>query len=141
MQVRGRDIGVCSWSLQPRDIGELVSNVRELGLEHLQLGLHEWVKRENGHLHGEMQQLKDSGLTVTSTTVGFPGEDYSSIAVLARTAGFVPDEHWPSRRALAIRASALTAEMGLKALEFHVGFIPSSSDPFYRVLVERVREV
>lgn len=141
MRVRDRDIGVCSWSLQPKDTDDLISKVRSLGLEHFQLGLHEWVKREDGQLDTEIAKLKDSGLEITGTTVGFPGEDYSSIAVLARTAGFVPDEHWPGRRDLTIRASRLTARLGLDALEFHVGFIPSSSDPFYQVLVERVREV
>lgn len=141
MQVRGCDIGVCSWSLQPKDTADLISKVKSLELEHLQLGLHEWVTRDPGEFDGVIGQLKSSGLTLTSTTVGFPGEDYTSIAILARTAGFVPDEQWPARRELAIRASELTARLGLNALEFHIGFIPSPSDPFYPVLVERVRDV
>ena len=39
MNIAGHDIGVCSWSLRPGDMGELVAKVRELGLGHVQLAL------------------------------------------------------------------------------------------------------
>lgn len=141
MQIRGRNIGVCSWSLQPRDCQDLVAKVRSLGLEHVQLGLNHWMIDPEKPFDQDVQPLRDSGLQLTSTTISFPGEDYSTIAALARSAGFVPDEPWPFRREMAIRAGDLTAQLGLSSLEFHVGFIPFSSDPTYRVLVDRVREV
>lgn len=141
MKIRGRDIGVCSWSLQPKDPADLIAKVRSLGLEHVQLGLNEWISNPDRAFDPDFQLLKESGLKLTSTTVAFPGEDYTSIASLARSAGFVPDESWPARRDMAIRAANLTARLGLHALEFHIGFIPSSNDPMYSVLVDRVRDV
>ena len=39
MNIDGHDIGVCSWSLHPRDMADLVAQVKQAGLEHIQLGL------------------------------------------------------------------------------------------------------
>lgn len=139
MQVRGHDIGVCGWSLLPTDIADLISKVRQLGLTHVQLGLSQLLKKEDRA--DDIALLKKSGLTITSTSISFPEEDYSTIAIIRRTGGLVPDEFWEARRELAIRAGKLTADLGLKYLEFHIGFVPSSNDPFYKKLVDRVSEV
>jgi L-ribulose-5-phosphate 3-epimerase len=141
MQICGHDIGVCGWSLQPRDTADLIGKVKELGLEHFQLGLGSLLGKEASDRGPDIDLLRKSGLTITATSISFPGEDYSSVAMIRRTGGFVPEAPWPQRRELSIRAAQLTAELGIKSLEFHVGFVPSSSDPAYNVLVERVREI
>lgn len=141
MKAGGRDIAVCSWSLRPSSTPDLIAKVKQLGLSHVQVGLHDYVTHPLEQIQKDLQLIRDSGLTVTATSVGFPGEDYRSIAVLAKSAGFVPDETWPARRDLALKAGKITAKLGVGALEFHVGFIPSSSDPAYFTLVQRVREV
>jgi len=141
MQVRGYDIGVCSWSLQPKDAADLISKVRQLGLEHVQLGLGMLLARESVSRADELARLRDSGLNLTAAAINFPGEDYSSIGVIRRTGGFVSDDQWPVRKEVALRAGELTAELGLKYITSHIGFVPASSDPSYTVMVERVREV
>jgi sugar phosphate isomerase/epimerase len=96
---------------------------------------------EDTDCSADWEVLRKSGLEITATSIGFPGEDYSSIPMIRRTGGLVPDDQWAARRDMAIRAGKLTAELGVKFLEFHVGFVPTSNDPFYATLVERTREV
>jgi len=141
MQVRGHDIGVCSWSLHPRDMTELISRVKLCGLEHIQLGLASLLDRDEPSRAADIEQLMGSGLKLTATMIGFPGEDYSSIATIRRTGGFAPDEMFNARRDLTVRAAKLTQQLGVKLLTFHVGFVPPSSDPAYPVMVDRVSSV
>jgi sugar phosphate isomerase/epimerase len=141
MEIRGHDIGVCGWSLLPKDAADLVAKVKQLGLSHMQVGLSALLAKPESERAAEIEILKSSGLTITATSVSFPGEDYSTIAMIQRTGGFLPDEHWPQRREMALRAGELTAKLGVKFTELHVGFVPTSSDPIYKVIVHRTREV
>jgi L-ribulose-5-phosphate 3-epimerase len=141
MQVRGHDVAVCSWSLQPKDSADLVAKVRQLGLEHVQLSLTPLLELEEAARAPEIERLRASGLNFTATMVRFPGEDYSSLPSIRRSGGFVPEELFAERNELALRAGRLSAELGVRDMSLHVGFIPSSSDPSYAVIVDRVRAV
>jgi|SRR5450432_1810289 len=141
MQVRDHVIAVCSWSLPHSDAADLVKKVKELGLEHVQIGLNPLLGKEEASRAAEVQIIRDSGLTITATGISFSGEDYSSIPLIARTGGFTLDQFWPDRKDLAISAGKLTTELGAKCIEFHIGFVPVSSDPTYKILLERVSEI
>lgn len=139
MQVSGRNIGVCSWSLQSQNMADLIAKVKRLGLEHVQLGLTELLNQDDAARAEDIKLFRESGLSLTATTITFTGDDFTSLALFRSTVGLVPDAHWDARRAIALQAGKLTADLGAKALEFHVGSIPTSSDSSYDVLVERVR--
>jgi L-ribulose-5-phosphate 3-epimerase len=141
MQVREHAIAVCGWSLLPSDAADLVKKVKQLELQHVQIGLNPLLEKDETSRANEIQIIRDSGLTITATGISFLGEDYSSISQMRRTAGFSLDELWPARRDWAIRGGKLTAELGAKFIEYHIGFVPASSDPAYGVLVERVTEI
>jgi len=141
MQIAGHDIGVCSWSLKPKDMADLVRQVKSLGLEHVQLGLQELLFLDDKRKHFELGQLRDSGIHLTSTMISFPGENYSSIATIKDTGGIVPDADWEVRKRLAVEAGKLTTELGLKHLTFHVGFVPPSNHERYAVLSARLCEI
>jgi L-ribulose-5-phosphate 3-epimerase len=141
MQIAGYDIGVCSWSIRTQDAADLVQKTRELGLQHVQIALGKLLARQGQDLDNELKSLADSGLILTSGMIGFPGEDYSSIAMIRRTGGYLPDENWPERRELSLRAAELAARMGLSAVSTHVGFIPPSSHERYKVMVERICDI
>jgi L-ribulose-5-phosphate 3-epimerase len=141
MNIAGHDIAVCSWSLAPKDVLDLVARVKELGLAHVQLNTSPLVMLDDKRKHFELGLIRSSGLAITATMIGFPGEDYSSIAAIRRTGGYVPDDLWDLRRKLTEQAAQITAELKISILSAHVGFIPPSSDPKYATMVERIRTI
>lgn len=141
MKIAGHDIGVCSWSFRGNDPAQLVAKVRELGLDHLQLGLNGPLSLDEQGRARYLQTLRDSGLVITAGMIGFPGEDYSSIASIRQSGGFMPDDLWTARRQLALDAGRLAANIGIKQVSTHIGFVPPSHDPHYTIMLDRLREI
>lgn len=141
MNLHGHDIGVCSWSLRPSDLGDLFARVRRLNLSHVQLALAELVAVDAAQREAAIKAVHHSGLTVTATMINFAGEDYTTIASIRRTGGYAPDDQWESRKSDTIAAARLAKDLGVDLLSTHVGFVPMSSDPQYRVMVDRVGEI
>ena len=138
MNIAGHDIGVCSWSILPRDTQDLIASVKRLGLQHVQLAMWPLVKMDDKQKHQELGLLRNSGLTFTGGMIGFPGEDYSTIATIKKTGGYVSAEEFPVRRAMTKSAGQIAAEMGMNLLSAHIGFVPPSSDPTYSTMLERI---
>jgi sugar phosphate isomerase/epimerase len=141
MNIGGHDIGVCSWSLQPKDTAELVAGVKELGLAHVQLALAPLLFLDDKRKHFELGQLRAAGITPTAGMISFPGEDYASIDAIRRTGGYVPDDQWELRKRMSQQAAVLGSELGLKAITTHVGFIPAKGQAGYDKMLGRVREI
>jgi L-ribulose-5-phosphate 3-epimerase len=141
MQIRSHDLAVCSWSLPCVGMRELVEAARELGLSHVQLAPGPLIFLDAKRKESELSLLHNSGLNITGAMIDFPGEDYSTIPRIRATGGFLPDETWPARRDLTLRAVKLAAELRLKILTTHIGFIPPSSHPDYGKLIDRIGEL
>jgi sugar phosphate isomerase/epimerase len=141
MNLHGHDIGVCSWSLQPRDAAHLVEMVKQLGLSHVQLALWPIVPLDDKRKFAELGHLKKSGLTLTAAAMGFPGEDYATIDAIRRTGGYVPDDDWNVRKALSVQAAQLAVELGIRKISTHIGFVPPEDSPGYDAIRDRVRHV
>src|SRR5687767_6889136 len=107
MNIAGHDIAVCSWSLTPKSTQDLIASVKRLGIEHVQLALWPLVKLDDKQKHQELGVLRNSGLTFTAGMIGFPGEDYSTIASIKKTGGFVSEEEFPVRRAMTKSAAQI----------------------------------
>jgi sugar phosphate isomerase/epimerase len=141
MKFGNHDIGVCSWSLQPVSMEELLGQVRRLGLEHIQLGF-QWIQQMDEATRGAaLAQLKSSGIQLTGGMMSFAGEDYTTIAAIRRTGGYVPEATWDERRERSMSALQLCKELGIKTVGTHIGFVPLSNDPGYEKIIERVREI
>jgi sugar phosphate isomerase/epimerase len=141
MNIAGHDIGVCSWSLHPKGTPDLIDSVKRLRLSHVQLALWPLVKMDDKQKHQELGLLRASGLTFTAGMIGFPSEDYTTIATIKKTGGYVSADEYPVRRAMTKSAGQIAAEMGMKLLTAHIGFVPPSSDPTYNVMVDRIGEI
>lgn len=141
MNLQGHDIAVCSWSLQPKSSKELIDKVKELGLQHVQIGLLPLVELNDVSRMEQIKLLRQSGLKFTSGMMAFPGEDYSTIAAIRRTGGYVPDDTWEARKKLSHQAAVVAEELGLNAIGTHVGFVPSDNDPDYPAALSRVRKI
>ncbi|MGH7178345.1 MAG: sugar phosphate isomerase/epimerase family protein [Tepidisphaeraceae bacterium] len=141
MQIRGHDIGVCSWSLRHGGVTELVAQVRQLGLDHVHVALSPLLGTDEATRHDDVERLRASGLKLTAGMISFADEDYSTIAAARKTCGFVPDGTFEQRRDIARAAATLAGQLGLKLVTTHAGFLPSSSDPSYAQVLSRVCEV
>jgi len=124
-----RQLGVCSWSLQVGSVPELVRLVSEVGAEVVQIGLGD--PNHGSWSEGEafLDALRASGLRLSATMIGFPGEDYTSPATIRRTGGFGDPALRAERLGVFRRAVDQTAELGLEMVLAHAGFIPEADGP------------
>lgn len=133
-------LAVCSWSLRPRDVADLVAMVNQLGLPRVQLALNDHRGSAGGAAIGEA--LTVAGVGIVSGMFGTIGEDYSTLDTIRRTGGLVPDRHWQDNLALAREVAASARALGLGLVSFHAGFLPEDpGDPDYPKLADRLRSV
>ncbi len=141
MELADHVIGVCSWSLRCASNEELVGALKKLRLNHVQLALGPLVDAGVPAVDETIKLFEKEQITLTSGMIGFPGEDYSTIASIRGTGGFVPDSKWDQRRAIAEKAAKVAHRLRLAVLTTHIGFVPSSNEPSYATMVQRVREI
>ena len=144
MNIGGHDIGVCSWSLHPKDLSDLLAQIKEAGLSHVQLGLiPPLTVLDPARLAEQVAQIKSAGVTPVGGMIGFKGEDYASIARIKETGGFVPDTDWPARLIDIAQAGQIGKALGVPHISAHIGFVPHKAhDPArYAAIVARTREV
>ncbi|HEX8340692.1 MAG TPA: sugar phosphate isomerase/epimerase family protein [Tepidisphaeraceae bacterium] len=139
MNLGGHDIGVCSWSLRSESADALVEMLGAVGLSHVQLDLRPMIDDETAAA-AVVETLTDAEVEFTAGMIGFPGENYATIGAIHLTGGLVPDDAWPERRVRTLAAAKLAADIGLPAVTLHVGFIPSSNDPAYKRILDRVAD-
>ncbi len=132
-------IGVCSWSLKPESPEDLVKQVRETGLENVQIALGPLLagKWKTAELRSACAKAK---LTLLSGMMAMHGEDYTSLDSIKATGGVRPDKHWKENLETARAAAKLAHELELPLVTFHAGFLPESrSDPERTKMTERLR--
>jgi len=117
-------LAVCTWSLRA-DVGAALAAVRRLGLDRMNLALKPALA-EGGDDY--LEAVRASGLAVSACTIGFPQEDYTSLASIRATGGIVPDAFWPENRRRVERAADITVELKVPYLTLHAGFL-EDEDP------------
>jgi sugar phosphate isomerase/epimerase len=134
-------LAVCSWSLQPADPGSLIRSLQETGITRVQLALD--PLRDHPAVWGATaDQFKRNGVEIVSGMFGTVGEDYSTLDSIRRTGGVVPDEHWDANWRNIQATVRMSAELGLKLVTFHAGFLPhEESDPDSQKLLGRILQV
>jgi L-ribulose-5-phosphate 3-epimerase len=123
------EIGVCSWSLKVTSVPELAKLMKEVGAAVTQVALGDpnhatWKEGE-----GFIKALKDSHLKLTAAMIGYPGEDYTTPQTIQATGGFGDASRRKERIEMFKRAVDMTAQLGLKVLASHAGFIPQAGNP------------
>jgi sugar phosphate isomerase/epimerase len=118
------------------DIAGVAQVMKDLGLEHVHLGIRGAVEDSSG---AALDAIKAQNWTITSTMIDFPQEDYSTLDSIKVTGGVVPDEHWPHNRDLFAGAAKITAELGVKYLSMHAGFVDESDAAYAAKVHERIR--
>lgn len=140
MQVRGRNVGICSWSLHTTDEAEIIKALATVGLTHVQLNIGPYL--DGANTTAAAQRFAAAGITITAGMIGFDGEDYATIDIIRNTGGFLPDDLAFQRVERAIAAGRVArSAFELDSLSTHAGFLPPVDSPKYPVVQERIRSV
>jgi len=121
-------LGVCSWSLQVRNIPELSRLLDQLGVNVVQIACGDPHHASWDEGDDMPEAARSSGIVMTSAMLGFPGEDYTSPETIKKTGGFGD----PSIRAERLERLQWgidrTRALGLNSLTLHAGFLPAPGD-------------
>ncbi len=134
-------LAVCSWSLQPSDPHDLVRKLQATGVNRIQLAL-DPLRKTPALWENAARVLQTAGITIVSGMFGCVGEDYSTLETIRTTGGIAPDATW-EQNLKNIRATvALAAELGMKLVTFHAGFLPhDEADPNFSKMIKRLTTV
>lgn len=134
-------LGVCSCCLHPHSPADLIAGLKKLNVQLAQVVLAPW--RESAkQWAGTVSRLRDEGIRCDSGIMGTTGEDYSSLASIKKTGGFVPDQHWDTNWRIVQEIADIATREQLKTINFHAGFIPHDpQDPLFGRLCERIAQV
>ncbi len=119
-------IGVCSWSLKPRNVGDLIDALQRLRISSMQLALSPLV-HEPESWRDAVPHLRDAGIEILSGMMATKGEDYSTLQSIARSGGVRLDEHWLANFEHARAVAEIAARHRIHLVTFHAGFIPHDS--------------
>ena len=116
-------IGICSWSLQPKDIQDLVASLEACGISAVQLAL-DPVRTGAMPIDALQTTFRARGIHILSGMMAMQGEDYSTLESIRQTGGIVPDGTWDANQAAAIENARLARALGMTLVTFHAGFVP-----------------
>lgn len=141
MAISPKQIGVCSWSLKPSTPQDLIADLKKVGLSTIQLALHPLVAQLEGW-DNTPQQLADAGIHIASGMFGSKGENYSTLDTIRQTGGVILDHHWDENWANAKKIANFMANMKLKAVSTHAGFLPlTKEDPTFDKMLSRLKQI
>lgn len=136
-----RRLGVCSWSLRPKSVDELIAALRQIDLPRVQIAL-DPLRENQAEWRDGLQRLQDAKIEILSGMIACVGEDYSTIDAIHRTGGIVPDESWPKSWQNMQQAAPLCAAARVRLVTLHAGFIPDDEyDPVFAKAVKRIAQV
>jgi sugar phosphate isomerase/epimerase len=122
-------IGVCSWSLQVKNVIELKDFLDRLDIDVVQIACgdpHHASWDEGDDLPAA---AKSAGFRMSGAMLGFPGEDYKTPQTIQKTGGFGDPATRPERLDRFRWALGRTRDLGLSDLMLHAGFIPEPGEP------------
>jgi L-ribulose-5-phosphate 3-epimerase len=137
MKCRNFPIGVCSWSLRT-DVPSVVQAMNKIGIDHVHLAVRP-ILEKNGAAY--LSAVQKQSWTISAAMLDFPQEDYSSLDSIKITGGIVPDEFWKRNRQLLIDAAEVTAELGVKFLTMHAGFIDETNPAYAKKFRDRIQSL
>jgi sugar phosphate isomerase/epimerase len=112
--------------------------MKELGLQHVHLGIRGAVEDSSGK---QLDAIRAQRWTITSTMIDFPQEDYSTLDSIKVTGGVVPDDVWQRNHDLFIGAAEITADLDVRYLSMHAGFIDEKNKAYAKKMYARIRDL
>jgi L-ribulose-5-phosphate 3-epimerase len=141
MAIEPLAIGVCSWSLQVKNVPELKGFLDRLGITVVQIACgdpHHAAWDEGDRLP---EAARAAGFHMSGAMLGFPGEDYTTPQTIQHSGGFGN----PATRAERLErfrwALDRTRALGLTDLMLHAGFLPEPADPDRKPFLDTLGQV
>jgi sugar phosphate isomerase/epimerase len=134
-------LGVCSWSLQVKNIPELKGFLDRLGIDLVQIACGD--PHHAAWDEGETMPVaaRTAGFRMSGAMLGFPGEDYTTPKHIERSGGFGDPATRPERLERFRWALNRTRDLGLTDLMLHAGFIPELGNPDRKSFLETLATV
>jgi L-ribulose-5-phosphate 3-epimerase len=141
MAIEPLAIGVCSWSLQVKNVPELKRLMDKLGIDVVQIACGDphhasWDEGDN-----MPQAAKAAGFRMTGTMLGFPGEDYTTPKSIELSGGFGNPATRPERLERFKWALDRTIALGLSDVMLHAGFLPEPGHPDRKPFLDTLAKV
>jgi sugar phosphate isomerase/epimerase len=141
MAIEPLAIGVCSWSLQVKNVPELKRFLDRLGIDVVQIACGDPHHASWDEGDAMPAAAKAAGFRMSGAMLGFPGEDYTSPQTIEKTGGFGDPATRPERLERFKWALARTKELGLSDLMLHAGFIPPVGEPGRKAFLDTLAQV
>jgi sugar phosphate isomerase/epimerase len=141
MAIEPLAIGVCSWSLQVKNVPELRRLMDKLGIDVVQIACGDphhasWDEGDN-----MPHAAKAAGFRMTGTMLGFPGEDYTTPKTIELSGGFGNPATRPERLERFKWALDRTIALGLADVMLHAGFLPEPGHPDRKPFLDTLAKV
>ena len=120
---------------------EVIRGVKALGVRSGQLGVGgDYLLDGAAPLWQYACDAED--FTLVTVFCAYSGEDYADIPTVERTVGFIPPATRVEREARTIALSDFAANLGVKSIGAHVGFVPHDKEhPDYVAVRDLVRRI
>jgi L-ribulose-5-phosphate 3-epimerase len=122
-------LGVCSWSLQVKNIPELKGFLERLGINVVQIACGDPHHASWDEGDAMPAAALASGIVMTGAMLGFPGEDYATPQTIKETGGFANAALRSQRIERLKWGLERTRALGLTSVTLHAGFLPGPNDP------------
>lgn len=131
------EIGMMFWAGR-----DGLAEVKDTGVSVGQLGIGPDVRLTPEFTKEWKHSLERENFRVVTVVAAYEGEDYADIPTVQRTVGFIPAATRAAREARTIAISDFAAELGIKSIGCHIGFVPEDAgDPDYVAVRDMVRRV
>src|SRR3954470_8085617 len=141
MAIEPLAIGVCSWSLQVKNIPELKGFMDRLGIDVVQIACGDPHHADWAEGDAMPAAARAAGFRMTGAMLGFPGEDYTTPQTIQHSGGFGNPATRAERLERFAWALDRTRELGLTDLMLHAGFLPEPGDPDRRPFLDTLGKV
>jgi L-ribulose-5-phosphate 3-epimerase len=141
MAIEPLAIGVCSWSLQVKNVPELKQFLDRLGVSVVQIACgdpHHAAWDEGERLP---EAARAAGFLMAGAMLGFPGEDYTTPQTIQKSGGFGNPATRGERLERFRWGLERTRALGLTDLMLHAGFLPEPNDPDRKPFLDTLGQV
>lgn len=141
MAIEPLAIGVCSWSLQVKNVAELKAFLDRLGIDVVQIACGDPHHASWDEGDDMPKAAQAAGFRMSGAMLGFPGEDYTTPQTIEKTGGFGDPATRQERMDRFRWGLARTQELGLTDIMLHAGFIPEVGDAGRKAFLDTLAQV